>query len=394
MRRTVPVILVLVAGCLAQGRPASEVDGGVPLDPTTVEATACTVDTAVFARFCLGCHRPGGQSPDLSFDAVPGTISAGFVVPGDPNGSPLYQKIAGSAIQGGPMPPSAALSPELVELVERWITAGASGDCEPSDSPLEPQRHHPDGWAEPSLHGTAMKLGLQSCRDCHGDDLTGRVGPSCDGCHQDEWRTTCTFCHGGAMNDTGAPPRDLNGSTDRSSLTFIAHTEHVVGARHAPYDCTTCHMKPTDVLTVGHVFDDTSGRAEVRFSEGVSAAGRYETAGRCANLYCHGNGQTPGSVVHTDGPRTCNDCHAGPNAGRSRWDTMSGAHSDHLREGVPCSDCHGATVDATNAIVTPVNHVDGNVQLSFSASTMSRTNGTCTGACHGQDHDAEIWRGD
>lgn len=388
MRRAFALFLLLGGGCFADGIPASQAPDDPPaVDPVPAEATACSVSAAVFQPYCVACHKPNAQRPDLSFEALPTAIAEGDIVPSDANGSPLYRKIAGNPVAGGPMPPGGALTPELVTLVEAWIAEGASLDCEPTTSTVTPQRHHPDGWAEPAMHGTAMKLGLQPCNDCHGSGLDGRLGPSCDSCHQPQWRTTCTYCHGGTDNETGAPPRDLSGTTATADLTFIAHTAHVAGPRHPAYDCITCHEKPTDVLSLGHAFDDTPGRAEVAIADGD-----YEGGGRCANLYCHGNGQTPGAVSHDDGPRGCNDCHAGPNAGRDIWDTMSGEHADHLREGVECVDCHGATVDAANTIATDANHVDGQVQLSFSAATLTRSNGTCSGTCHMQAHDAETWR--
>lgn len=78
-----------------------------------------------------------------------------LVVAGDPEGSLLYRKMAGTqtADEGGAMPPSgggpaAAPDPALAAIVRDWIAAGASTVCD-STGPLPDggvQRHHPVGF--------------------------------------------------------------------------------------------------------------------------------------------------------------------------------------------------------------------------------------------------------
>ncbi len=394
--RTTPLFALFASACLAQGVSPSDVerrDGGA-FDPNA-EATACAVDVQIFQPSCTGCHRPGGQAPDLTFDALPSLLDGRYVVPSAPSGSLLFRKMSNTvaAGEGGVMPPSGMLAAERVALVERWIAEGASFDCEPSGEVVEPTRYHPEDFALPEVHGPELKQGLQDCRDCHGADLTGGAGPSCDDCHMEGWRTTCTFCHGGTLDDTGAPPRDLSGATELAALTFGPHPAHVTGPRHAPYDCTSCHNKPENPLTPNHVFDDSPGQADVRFDQGLSAGGDYAT-GTCSNLYCHGNGRTNGTVTRSDAPLDCNSCHAGPGTGRDRWATMSGEHEDHLREGVPCVGCHAATIDDADEISGPMQHVNGAVDLEFAPGTITRTDASCSGTCHGEAHDAERWLGD
>ncbi len=50
-------------------------------------------------------------------------------------------------------------------------------------------------------------------------------------------------------------------------------------------------MKPVDVLSAGHIFDETPGAAEVDFSGGLSPAGTHFSFGNntCAGN-CHGEG--------------------------------------------------------------------------------------------------------
>ncbi|MEQ9501089.1 MAG: c-type cytochrome domain-containing protein [Deltaproteobacteria bacterium] len=388
MHLRTPWFALLLGGCFAQGLAPGEYDEGAgPTFDPNADATACSVQTQVFGPSCTGCHRPGGQVPDLTFDALEALLDGRYVVPADPAGSLVLQKMSGTA--GGVMPPSGMLDADRLALVERWINEGASFDCEPGEV-VEPERYHPDDFALPEVHGPDLKQGEQDCRDCHGVDLTGGVGPSCDDCHTQGWRTTCTFCHGGTADDTGAPPRDLNGVTDYIALSFAPHTEHVVGARHPAYDCTTCHTKPEDVLSTNHIFGDpVRGVAEVRFEQGLSPEGTYAD-GTCDNLYCHGNGRATGSAARNDGARLCDSCHPSRISGRDAWATMSGEHEDHLREGVDCSECHAATVDDASAIVGPMLHVNGTPDLAFPPGTITR-NVTCSGTCHGEDHDAEDW---
>jgi hypothetical protein len=80
---------------------------------------------------CLGCH--GGTSPagglnliaDAAYDSlVDGTL---YVIPGDPDGSLLVQKMRGDpGIDGDPMPPSDGATDAQIEVVVDWISAGAN----------------------------------------------------------------------------------------------------------------------------------------------------------------------------------------------------------------------------------------------------------------------------
>ena len=252
------------------------------------------------------------------------------------------------------------------------------------------ERYHPSGYSSPDQHGTETKLNVQDCRDCHGDDLEGGdVEVSCDTCHTPEdppaWRTDCTFCHGGVLDSTGAPPLDIDGESDPERISYRAHASHVGENNHAPFACSECHSMPADVLSSGHLFDSTPAQAEVDFSEGLSAAAFYDGAGGCSSLYCHGDGQGDNGSSEDDGiPRTCSSCH--PDASSGGWSAMSGEHNRHMGEGLSCSECHADTADADQRIITPELHVDGEVELVFEETTMYDISGYCTGYCHGEFH--------
>lgn len=252
--------------------------------------------------------------------------------------------------------------------------------------------YHPAGFMNPAVHGLEAKLHVQTCTDCHGADLTGSgAALSCDTCHAEGWRTDCTFCHGGAENSTGAPPEDIDDNDDPATVSFPPHTRHVETNTHTAFDCTSCHDKPTNVLTPGHLFDSTPAVAEVALDGGLSAAGSY-SAGSCSNLYCHGDGRGDNGVVQvSDAPLACDSCHPGVTSGRSAWERMSGEHEDHLREGLRCDDCHGGTTADSTSILTPALHVNGTADFEAPAG-LSRTGGTCTGTCHGELHEGEDWR--
>ncbi len=253
---------------------------------------------------------------------------------------------------------------------------------------------HPMGFADPDVHSPEMELQRMDCRTCHGGDLTGGAGPSCDSCHTVGWRSNCLFCHGAGETLTGAPPRDLGTPDLSASLSFRAHTMHVTAGVAVAFDCTECHRKPSDVLDAGHAFDDTAARAEVDFAGGRSSEGVYDGNGTCSALYCHGDGQGPNGLI-TDGapPRDCGSCHAGLDSGELAWNAMGGLHSFHLTEGANCAECHASTTDDGRSIATLALHVNGLPDVDFAAVGFSfdAQDRSCTGACHGRAHAASPW---
>ena len=251
-------------------------------------------------------------------------------------------------------------------------------------------RYHPADFAIADVHGAELRLQQQDCRACHGQELTGQTGPSCDGCHTpaepQAWRSDCTFCHGGTDNQTGAPPSGLDGMADDHA--FGSHSAHTSGVM-AAIDCIECHDQPADILATNHVFDSSPGTAEASFAGGRSSAANYDGA-TCSNLYCHGDGRdTLGSVTKTAGAMTCTSCHGG--AGNTAG--MSGDHNRHVNgEGNTCNECHQTVAAGNTTIADPALHINGSPQVAFTAAgfTYDPATGRCTGTCHGQDHD-DVW---
>ena len=409
MKPSSTLFLLLTLGC-GPTKGSTVLDTGASQDSgITGDQGWCAVQSSI-NRSCMSCHSASLASGGLdletdAYSALVGATSAGFpgttlVVAGDPGGSLTWRKLSGTqgVDEGDVMPTTGSLTTGALDDWHSWIADGASESCDGGTTGTGTGRYHPQDFANADQHGLAAKLQEDTCISCHGADLTGGdVGIGCDSCHEpysDDWRTDCLFCHGGGDNETGAPPEDIDGTTDTSSLTFQAHTQHVERGEHAAYDCVQCHQTPTDILSSGHLFvgDDSPAVSEVTFAGGLSSKGTYKDNGSCANLYCHGyNGGNNGSVTDDAGPRGCGDCHAGPDDGRSEWDaTLSGEHSKHLREGENCDDCHNLTVSASQKINHPDNHVTGEVELDLGSVTQS-SSGSCSGNCHGEGHNNEKW---
>jgi predicted CxxxxCH...CXXCH cytochrome family protein len=263
------------------------------------------------------------------------------------------------------------------------VVVGPSGDDDDDNS----TRFHALDYAQPAIHGSDLKIQALDCRGCHGAELSGGTGPSCDSCHPAGWRTDCVFCHGGDNDATGAPPTGLHPQPP----AFAVHTAHVDAQWAAGLDCDTCHARPSDVLTPDHIFDDTPDHAEVLLTGLASGASYDPTTGDCSSLYCHGNGQSPGAVAAADS-MTCASCHPSNASGNGAWNTMSGEHARHIGESTTdCVHCHEGVVGADGqSLVAPALHVDGQVQTQFDG-TVTYDGTTCDGACHGQNHNGDDW---
>jgi menaquinol-cytochrome c reductase cytochrome b/c subunit len=84
----------------------------------------------ILKRRCLSCHREGKEKGNYimtTYDAVmTGGDNAPNVIGGDPSGSNLIRMINREEIEaGGPMPPTRPLRPEMIDVITRWVEAGA-----------------------------------------------------------------------------------------------------------------------------------------------------------------------------------------------------------------------------------------------------------------------------
>lgn len=136
---------LLAAGACGGGSnsptaPTPPPGGGGGGGSTTV--TLGTVQSQIFSARCTTCHSGAGAAAGLDLSAgsahaalvnVASTDKAGAVrvIPGDPDGSYLVQKLRGDAgIVGLRMPRNGPpfLSDDQINLVRQWIQQGAQNN--------------------------------------------------------------------------------------------------------------------------------------------------------------------------------------------------------------------------------------------------------------------------
>ncbi len=86
----------------------------------------------ILLQHCLRCHGPDEQQSDLRIDTgkflIEGGISGAAIVAGEPAESPLLLAVRGMSDEISQMPPEEeedVLSAEEIDVLERWVAAGA-----------------------------------------------------------------------------------------------------------------------------------------------------------------------------------------------------------------------------------------------------------------------------
>jgi predicted CxxxxCH...CXXCH cytochrome family protein len=187
------------------------------------------------------------------------------------------------------------------------------------------------------------------CAQCHGPLSTAT---HIDGDLDFAATEDCTACHG--SGEDPAPPLDLGGSSDPSSLGVGAHQAHLNVTGAAPVICADCHRVPTATADVGHL--DTAAPAEIVWNGRLGAGGTWDRAtGSCSNVYCHGStlsGGTETTPEWTGGApeAACGTCHGLP---------PGSGHPNRT----DCDTCHGAVAGPGQTIANPALHIDGDVQF-------------------------------
>jgi hypothetical protein len=134
-----------LAGCAGDGTGLDANGRPIPETPVANNDFQEIQDT-IFTPICTTCHIGGGAPQGLRLDAgnsyamlvnvasaeVPGTLR---VNPGNPNASYIVQKIEGIAAVGVRMPANGPpyLPQDRIDLVRRWIAAGAPLTSAPPD---------------------------------------------------------------------------------------------------------------------------------------------------------------------------------------------------------------------------------------------------------------------
>ena len=82
--------------------------------------------SAIFQQNCLNCHGPSGSHKEALLIDRNALVDTKVVIPGAPGNSEFYRRLLGPTENGPQMPLNLpSLSPEAVETIARWITAGA-----------------------------------------------------------------------------------------------------------------------------------------------------------------------------------------------------------------------------------------------------------------------------
>jgi len=111
----------------------------------------------VIKRYCVSCHRPGKKNNEYLMRTYEEVMNSGDnapnIIPGDLNSNTVRMLHREEIDAGGPMPPTRALKPELIEMFERWVAAGAPETAEQAaalSAPTEVATPEETGEATPT----------------------------------------------------------------------------------------------------------------------------------------------------------------------------------------------------------------------------------------------------
>ena len=102
--------------------------GALPvLGPDEVPSYSVHVEPLV-KRYCISCHRPGKKNNEYLMQTYEEMMNTGDNAPnlvaGDLMSNTIRMLHREEIDAGGPMPPTRALKPELIEIFERWVLNG------------------------------------------------------------------------------------------------------------------------------------------------------------------------------------------------------------------------------------------------------------------------------
>ncbi len=313
--------------------------------------------------YCHGATLAGGSNTAPSWTVLDGTQAACGTCHGLPPGGTHPSVDAGAGLAA-----CAGCHDRTIGATGAMIAPASGGKH--LDGIVEASGH-PATWmdtANAGFHAYSANLGLEPCKSCHGQDLSGGSIDVACGKYRNlppgvaSWKTSCTMCHGGTDNQTGAPPRVTWGRS-ANPIRAGAHTLHVAKS----VACGVCHAVPADALSAGHVDAATAtvtfgGLALTGIPAGAQQPVWSRAAATCASTYCHGNFEN-GTAAYAPSwtapaANACGTCHGLPPGGT------------HTRNPA-CGSCHdGYTATSVNA----AKHVNGVVNVA---------NLTCS-SCHGE----------
>jgi hypothetical protein len=140
--RSPSLLCLLALSCAGDDpqTPTTPVPQPVPEPEPTLPAEPWCEVSDLFDRGCISCHMPSHLLGELDLDTDPEAATVGvvsetygevIVAPGDPGGSLLFRKMAGTQAEdeGGIMPPTGVWNEELLGKVRYWIEVGAPFVC-------------------------------------------------------------------------------------------------------------------------------------------------------------------------------------------------------------------------------------------------------------------------
>ena len=109
----------------------------------------------ILQAHCQGCHQPAKASGEYMMTTFEGLLAEGesgerSVVPGQPDESYLLQQITPKDDQAAMPQDQPPLSPEQIQLIERWIAQGAHND-EPASARERYDADHPPQYSAPPV---------------------------------------------------------------------------------------------------------------------------------------------------------------------------------------------------------------------------------------------------
>ena len=85
-------------------------------------------------RYCVSCHRSGKKNQNYLMGSYEEIMNSGDhkpnVIPGDLNSNLILMINRQEIEAGGAMPPTRALKPEVIDIFQRWVAAGAPQTAE------------------------------------------------------------------------------------------------------------------------------------------------------------------------------------------------------------------------------------------------------------------------
>ena len=99
---------------------------GLVLTTADAQENLAQQASAIFQQNCLNCHGASGSFKEALLIDRNALVDTKVVIPGNPENSEFYKRLLGPTENGLQMPLNLPpLSPEAVETIARWITAGA-----------------------------------------------------------------------------------------------------------------------------------------------------------------------------------------------------------------------------------------------------------------------------